>query len=76
MALTATAPSELIGRLQGILENPAIFRSSVDRTNIGLAVQKSKFGGQPPKSVFDGKTSAGNFLGNCCVLYKLPLPVF
>ena len=59
MALTATAPSELLDKLKGILENPAIFQSSVDRTNIGIVVQRSKFGGQPPKSVLDGKTSAG-----------------
>lgn len=61
MALTATAPSELIDQLKEILENPAVFQSSVDRINIGLAAQKSKFGGQPPKSVLDGKTSAGKY---------------
>ena len=59
MALTATAPPELASELEGILHDPEVFKGSVDRPNIIFTARWSKFGGQIPKSVSDGKKSAG-----------------
>lgn len=63
MALTATAPPELQSELEGIiLHDPEVMKGSVDRPNIAFTARKSKYGGQMPKSVADGKQSAGMHL--------------
>lgn len=64
MALTATAPPELQSELEGILHDPEVMKGSVDRPNIAFTARKSKYGGQMPKSVADGKQSAGMYLKN------------
>ncbi len=64
MALTATAPPDTAAKIEGILHNPEEFKGSVDRPNIVFAARRSKFGGQIPKSVCDGKSSAGMSLYN------------
>ncbi len=60
MGLTATLPPELTCDLEGILRNPEVSKASVDRSNITLTARRSKFGGQIPKAVTDGKSSAGD----------------
>ena len=59
MGLTATAPPLLLSELECIFQNPAVFKASVDRHNIIFTVKRSPFGGQIPKSVFDGNFPAG-----------------
>ena len=59
MALTATAPPQLASELEAILDNPEIFKASIDRSNIVFTARKCKFGGLMPKSISNGNTSAG-----------------
>ena len=60
MALTATAPPILASQLEGILQDPEVFKGSVNHSNLIFAARKSKFGGKIPKAVSDGTTSAGD----------------
>ena len=62
MGLTATAPPLLSSELEGILQNPKVFKASVDRSNIVLIAKRSPYGGQIPKSVNDGKCPTGRSL--------------
>lgn len=59
MLLTATAPPRVLDKMRAMLTNPVELKASVDRPNISLKVEKSKYGGKVPKAVMDGKTSAG-----------------
>lgn len=59
MALTATAPPDLALKIEGVLHNPKVFKASVDRSNIIFTAKRSKFGGQVPRAVSDGRNSAG-----------------
>lgn len=62
MALTATAPPQLASDLEAILQDPQVFKGSIDRPNLIFTVRKSKYGGQIPKSISNGNTSAGSFI--------------
>ena len=62
MALTATAPPDLASELESILHDPEVFKGSVDRSNIVFTARRNKYGGQIPKSVSEGKSSAGTSL--------------
>lgn len=59
MALTATAPPDILQKLEQCLGNPLILKASIDRQNISFQAKRSKFGGQLPISVANGKSSAG-----------------
>lgn len=69
MALTATAPPGLALLLEGILQNPEILKGSVNRSNLIFAARKIRFGGQIPKSVSDGKTSADDNLASLFIFH-------
>lgn len=62
MALSATAPPDTLLKLKECYRNAFVSKSTVDRPNISLHVRKSKYGGQLPTSVANGKTSAGIIL--------------
>ena len=59
MTLTATAPPDTLQKLKDSFQNPVVLKASIDRPNISLHTRRSKFGGQLPAAVTNGKMSAG-----------------
>ena len=58
MALTATAPPDTLQKLKDTFQNAAVLKASINRPNISLHARRSKFGGQLPASVTNGRKSA------------------
>jgi len=59
MALTAIAPPDTERKLKECFKDLIVLKGSIDRPNISLRARRSKYGGQIPQSVTNGKTSAG-----------------
>lgn len=62
MLLTATAPLREVGKMMAMTSNALLLKASVDHPKTALNVEKSTYGSRLPKSVMDGKVSAGNLI--------------